>query len=151
MKSDWRKFGDAGRQLLPQGVELAVEAACKLHGVRIRLLLHADDDGRPAVARALATLERGPFGHVCDVADEDGSMPPDGHDAVADLLRGAHTSDSLEDVLLRTFHEDAGRAVPVRAAYGREQLSDRDSVGAELLGTGDDLELTLGTADRRDL
>jgi hypothetical protein len=139
------------RQLAPQRVELAVEACRQLHRVRTRLSLDADYDRRVAVTRAFAALERRAFAHVGNVANEHGPVAVQGDHAVADFLCRSCPADGLKHVLLRPLHVDAGRRVLTRAAHGSEQLAHGDGIGAQLIRMRNDLELTFGTADRRDL
>ena len=155
MKSDCRKILRSmvmpARQLLLQRVELAVEPPGQLDGVGAGLLLHADDHRRLAAPRSFAALERAALAHVGHVANEDRPRPAQRDQAFADLRGRADAADRLQDVLLRTFGEDAGRGVLARAADGVQQLGDRHAVGAQLIRVGDHLELPLGAAERRDL
>ena len=77
--------GDAGRQLLLERVELAVQPLGDLDRVGARLLLHADDHRGLAAAGAFAALERGALADVGDVAHEDRTIAAQRDHRVADL------------------------------------------------------------------
>ena len=110
--------GDPLRQIQLQRVELTIEPFGHLDRVGAGLLLHADDNRRGAVARPFAALERRAFLDVRDVADQHRACSPHRHDAVADFVRGTHSSDRLQDVFLRPLRIDPGRRV-LAGASGR--------------------------------
>ena len=60
-------------------------------------------------------------------------------------------ADRFQHVLLGAFGVDARRCVLARASHRRQELGQRDVVRAQRVGVRDDLKLSLGSADRRDL
>ena len=132
-------------------VELTVEAACDLDGVGAGLFLHTHNDGRLAVARAFAALERSAFPNIRHISHEHRPIAPQGDHGFADLFRCPCAADGFEHVLLRAFCVHTGRCVLTRPADRGQQLRERDVVGAQRIGMRNDLELSLRPADRRDL
>ena len=140
-----------GRERYLHLFERGFDRASQVNGVRRRLLLNAEDDGRLALEARIPPFGRRCEGHGCDLTQQDRLAISRSDREVLQILQARGPTEMADEIFAPVQFEKAPRGVRREASNRPFQLLQRNTELSHTAGVGLNLELPHLPANRDDL